>query len=126
MHGSPSSQSRGGADSHTPAAQTSWPLHASRSPHGVPSVTGVLVHPATGSHWSTVHGSPSSQPTIAPGMQTPAWHDSVPLHTVSSEHDVPSGTAACTHPWSDPQVSSVHGLPSSQSTATPLGTHEPP
>src|SRR5262249_32900930 len=63
-----------------------------------------VVQALLSSHWSGV-----------PAMQTPMLQVSAPLQTLPSEHDMPSLTLVCTQRncVSGPQVSTVHGLPSS-------------
>src|SRR5581483_4975712 len=111
--------------------------------HGVSSASGVVWQPATASHESTVHGSPSSQKTAVwtqppaasqlsfvqtlwssqrsgvPGTQMPAWHVSTPLQTLLSPHAVPSLSVRCWHAASGLQESVVHGLLSLQSIGKP-------
>src|SRR5262249_2926555 len=69
----------------TPPWQTSAPLHALPSLHGVPLTTGACWHPNILSHESTVHGVVSAQLSGVPGRQTPPWHRSAPLQTSPSE-----------------------------------------
>src|SRR5439155_978749 len=54
-----------------------------------------------------------------PGVQTPDWHVSAPLHRFPSGHGVPSGATPCWQPAMGSQVSTVHGFPSLQLSARP-------
>src|SRR5262245_45968379 len=102
-----------------PVSHISAPLQGFESWHDVPSVTTVALHPVTGSQASVVHILPSLQLSGVPGVQTPAWHVSEPLHTLLSAQSVPSVTAACWHPPVGSQVSAVHGLWSSHPPVVP-------
>jgi hypothetical protein len=90
----PSLQSSGAPLVHTPAWQVSAPLQTVPSLHDVPLITGVLVHPNTGSQPSAVQGFASVQLRAVPPVQVPDWQISLPLHTSPSAHAVPFGTAA--------------------------------
>jgi hypothetical protein len=76
----------------TPLWQVSLPLQTLASAHEVPSTTGVVLHPKTGSQLSVVQTLLSLQPIAVPGMQTPLWQVSAPLHTLPSLHEVPLST----------------------------------
>ena len=80
--------------------------------------------PASGSHESVVHGLLSLQLRFVPGVQTPAWQVSAPLHTLPSLQELPLGMAACWHPETGSQESFVHEFPSSQLGAVPAA-HAP-
>src|SRR5690242_2447485 len=108
-----------------PAWQDSAPLQASPSLHGAPSVTGVLLQPASGSQLSVVQALPSSQAGGVPAAHVPATQVSAPLHASPSLHEEPSATATCVQPRIGSQESVVHGLPSSQDRAVPA-MHVPP
>ena len=55
--------------------------------HDPRSATIVCWHPDLGSQLSTVQGSPSSQLSGVPAVQTPARHVSMPLQMLPSLHD---------------------------------------
>src|SRR5262249_60993987 len=55
--------------------------------HDPRSATIVCWHPALGSQLSVVQGSPSSQLSGVPAVQTPARHVSTPLQMLPSLHD---------------------------------------
>jgi hypothetical protein len=69
-------------------------LQSLPSSHPVPSDTGVFWQPCVGEHESAVHSLASSQLGAALAVQVPLWHVSMPLHTLPSVHDVPSGLGA--------------------------------
>src|SRR5256712_7970572 len=104
---------------HTPAWHVSAPLHTSPSLHEVPFASAVCWHPATGSQMSVVQGLLSLQSRAVPPVQVPAWHVSMPLHTLPSLHGVPFASAVFRHPASGSQVSAVHRLLSLQLRAVP-------
>jgi hypothetical protein len=90
----------------------------------MPSTTGVVVQPKTGSQLSVVHTLPSSQSSGVPGVHTPAWQVSPPLHTLASLHEVPFNTGVLAQPVAASQLSVVQTLPSLQSSAL-AGVHTP-
>jgi hypothetical protein len=94
-------------------------LQTSPSEHDVPFGTGVLTQPEIALQLSAVHGLPSSQSSGAPAEQTPPWHVSAPLQTLTSGHGVPFATAACWQPLTALHVSFVQGFASSQETGVP-------
>ncbi|PKN59548.1 MAG: hypothetical protein CVU56_00545, partial [Deltaproteobacteria bacterium HGW-Deltaproteobacteria-14] len=112
----PSSQSGGAPPTQTPAAQMSSSVQGSPSSQG--AVLTAVAQPLAGSQLSSVQGLPSSQCRAAPPTQTPAEQVSL---VVQAE---PSSQGAVLFVWTQPipgsQLSSVHGLPSSQSVAAPL------
>src|SRR5262245_10677401 len=55
--------------------------------HDARSATVVCLHPDVGSQLSTVQGSPSSQSSGVPAVQTPARHVSTPLQMLPSPHE---------------------------------------
>jgi hypothetical protein len=55
--------------------------------HDPRSATIVCWHPDAGAQLSMVQGSPSSQLSGLPAVQTPAWHVSTPLQMLLSPHD---------------------------------------
>jgi hypothetical protein len=83
-------QMTGSPPTQIPALQVSLRVQASRSSQIAP-VFGVWTQPLPGSHESSVHGSPSSQPGPGPPLQTPAWQVSAVVHTEPSSQAVPSG-----------------------------------
>jgi len=76
----------------TPAWQVSLPLHTLPSLHDEPLGTAVFWQPVAGSQLSVVHTLPSLQLRGVPGVHTPLWHVSAPLHTLPSLHAVPFST----------------------------------
>jgi hypothetical protein len=115
VHTLPSSQTSGCPALHVPLPHTSAPSHKSLSGHG--AVLNVCWQPCTGSQESSVHGLPSSQFSGELGMHVPPPHTSAPLHTVPSAHETVFGVFA--QPLTTEQVSSVHTLPSLQSSGVP-------
>jgi hypothetical protein len=82
---------------HTPAVQLSTvhgllSLQSAAVLHDWHPAIGVFTHPLSALHESVVHALPSLQLGAAPGVQTPLWQDSLPLHTVESRHEVPFAT----------------------------------
>jgi hypothetical protein len=71
--------------------------------------------PFTGSHESSVQGSPSSQVGGGPPTQTPSLQASFAVQALPSSQDAALG--AFMQPSTGSQESSVQGLPSSQSGA---------
>ena len=64
---------------------------------------------------ATWHWSEAVQVTGVPGAQEPFWQVSAPLQRLPSEQLVPFAAGACEHsPVVASQLSTVHGLPSSQ------------
>jgi hypothetical protein len=90
----------------------------------MPLATAVGVQPKTGSQLSVVHTLASLQSSGVPGVHTPAWQVSPPLHTLASLHEVPFSTGVLAQPVAASQLSAVHTLPSLQSSALP-GVHTP-
>jgi hypothetical protein len=80
---------------------------------------GVFWQPLIGVHVSLVQASLSLQSSGVPAAQTPLWQISSPLHTSPSAHGVPFDSGVLAHPEAGSQLSAVHTLPSSQSTAVP-------
>jgi len=97
-------------------------LHTVASAHAVPLATAACWQPRVGLHESVVHTLPSSQLGAMPGVHTPAWQVSAPLHALPSEHDVPLATAGF---WHAPPLhtSAVHTFPSAQSPLTTQVRH---
>jgi hypothetical protein len=92
-----------------------------------PFVTGVVPQPLVGLHASVVHGLLSLQVNDVPGVHTPAWQVSAPLHTVASAQLVPLVTGADAQPLVGLQLSVVQGFLSSQlSGDAPVHTRETP
>src|SRR2546426_941564 len=119
VHALPSSQLSAVPAEHAPAWHVSAPLHTLPSLHEVPFATGECWQPCTGSQVSVVQGLPSLQLGSVPGVQTPAWHVSVPLHAFPSLHEAPFATAKCWQPATGSHVSVVQGLPSLQLSGVP-------
>jgi hypothetical protein len=80
-----------GVPPQTPAVQTSPVVHMLASLHVVPlAAFGVEHNPVPGAHVPTVwHVSAAWHTTDVPAAQTPAWHDSAPLHRFASAQVVP-------------------------------------
>ncbi len=115
VHGLPSSQLSAPPATQLPPLQVSPTLHTLLSVHG--AVLLVETQPWLGSQTSSVHGLLSLHTTFEPGTQPPDLHTSPEVHRLLSVQ-----TAVLLmywHPFSLPQLSSVHGLPSSQLTAVP-------
>jgi hypothetical protein len=74
--------------------------------------------PLAGWHVSMVQALPSSQVSGVP-VQTPPWQISLPVQTLPSLHDVPSGAGVFEHPEAGSQASVVHALASLQLSAAP-------
>jgi hypothetical protein len=108
-----------------PFWHVSAPLQAFPSAHGVPFVTGVLVHPLDGLQASVVQTFASLQSSGVPAVQVPATQVSAPLQALPSEHDVPFVTGVAVHPVAALQPSVVHGLPSLHVSGVPA-VHVPP
>src|SRR5262244_2190081 len=73
-----------------------------------------------GSQVAVVHTFPSSQLMGVPGVHTPVWQVSAPLHGFPSEQLVLLGTFVCTQaPLDMLQLSLVHGFPSLQLMGVP-------
>jgi hypothetical protein len=81
-----------------PLWQVSAPLHTLPSLHDVPFNTGELMQPTNASQLSAVHTLPSLQLSAVPGLHTPLWQVSLPLHTLLSAQAVPSATGTFWHP----------------------------
>jgi hypothetical protein len=106
-------------------SQVSLPLQAFPSEQEEPSATGAWWTPVVGSHESAVHKFPSSTTKGAPAPQKPmALHVSWPLQTFASSQLVPSAAGVCVTPAVALQASTVQGLPSSMTGATPAA-HAP-
>ena len=103
-----------------PSLQTSLMVHGWPSLQSTPFVSQVECQqpsaPApVGEQWSPVHGLPSSQVLAVPLAHAPALQPSFAVHGLPSEHGALFGAA--TQPLAEAQLSSVHGLPSSQPCA---------
>ncbi len=97
-------------------------MHGSPSEQDTPSFAGVNTHPTAGSHESAVHELMSSQTRGVP-VHCPSTQASFTVQAFPSSHGAVMGVN--THvPVFLSQESSVHGLPSSQTSGTP--THCPP
>jgi hypothetical protein len=119
VHASPSSQSSGAPAAHAPLWQVSLPLQTFPSAHAVPSLTGVLVQPKTGSQVSVVQTLLSLHEGGLPAVQAPLWHVSLPLQTSPSGQGVPFTTGLTWQPATALHESVVHTLPSSQVSGVP-------
>src|SRR5437870_4052163 len=109
-----------GLPTHAPASHTSPVVQTSPSSQG--PAWGVCVQPLAGSHASSVHGLPSSQPRGPWPAQVPSVQvSSVVQASPSSQGPV---FRVCPQPVRESHVSSVHGLPSSQLSRAPV--QEPP
>jgi hypothetical protein len=116
VHGLLSLQLIVGPGMHWPPAQVSPTVQASPSVQA--SVFGVNVQPPAGEQVSVVHGLLSLQTVAGPGTHWPAEHMSPVVHASPSLQVLVFGVFR--QPLAAPQVSVVHGLSSSQSTAAPL------
>jgi hypothetical protein len=96
VHALPSSMTGGVAGWHEPLELHVAGAHASLE-HEVPGATGVCVTPSSGSHWSAVHGLPSSIATRTPATHVPALHVSPTVHALT-EQAVPVGTGVVVQP----------------------------
>jgi hypothetical protein len=95
VHGFPSSQRIGFADTQLPPWHDSVPLQTSVSLQDVPSGRLVGTHdPDAGSQLATWQASPPVQTTALPPVQDPVWQVSVRVHALPSSHAVPSDLAA--------------------------------
>jgi len=117
VHGLPSVQTSAAPPAQAPPPQVSASVHALPSLQG--AVFAALLHPL-GPHASSVHGLPSSQLAAGPGVQPLALHVSPTVQVLPSLQAAPTFTVLL-QPL-PPQLSIVHGFPSSQLAAT----HAPP
>jgi len=121
VHGLLSLQSGAGPPTQAPFAHTSPVVHA--LPSSQVAVLFALTQPVDGLQESSVHGLLSLQSVAALPRQTP------PLQTSTVVQALPSSQLAvlftCTHPETGLQLSSVHGLSSSQLGSEPP-TQAPP
>src|SRR5262249_39015162 len=92
VHGFASTQLSAAPPVQTPFWHVSAPLHTVASGQGSPFATFACWQPATGSQVSVVQGFWSSHTSAVPGVHTPPWQVSAPLHTVPSAQEVPFGT----------------------------------
>ena len=76
---------------HAPASHTALPVHMLPAPQPVPSGSAACVHPASGSQASSEQAFRSSQSGAGASVQTPRVQVAVPLQTVPSSQEVPSG-----------------------------------
>ena len=121
VHGLPSLHADAMPPRHVPWLHASPLVHAFLSSHGWE--LNACRHPSTALHVSVVHTLPSSQLLKFAPTHAPALHMSVCEHTfLSSQGEL---LTLCTHASALSQLSSVHGLPSSQFVAPPLA-HAPP
>jgi hypothetical protein len=93
VHGLPSLHVGAIPGEQAPAWQTSTPLHAFPSPHGVPFGTSLCWQPTAGTQVSVVHGLLSLQSGAVPAVHEPSWQVSTPLHAFPSLQDVPFESA---------------------------------
>jgi hypothetical protein len=115
VHGLLSLQLALGPGWHTPPWQVSGPLQALPSLHG--PAWGKCAQPLSLSHESALQGLASSQSILAPGWQLEPLQVSPWVHTSPSLQLALAGR--WTQPFSAMQLSAVHALASSQSTASP-------
>ena len=115
VHPLPSLQAMAVPGTHPPAWQASPRVQTLPSVHA--TVLLLVTQPLAGAHASTVQGLPSLQTSAAPGTHWPAKHASPTVQVFASVQLC--ALAVCTHPWLGSQLSSVHGLPSSQPAAKP-------
>jgi hypothetical protein len=121
VHTFPSLHVSGVPPTHTPAWQVSTVVHA--LPSSQDAVLFVCWHPPSAVHVSVVHGFRSSQLVGAPPVHAPAWQASPVVHASPSSQATALSVNA--HPVAPAQTSSVHALPSLQTSGAPP-THEPP
>src|ERR687887_1303168 len=74
VHGSPSSQSGGGPPAQTPLTHVSAVVHGFASLHALPSASGSLTQPNTGSQSFAVQGLASTHPA---GRRVRQWRSQV-------------------------------------------------
>ncbi len=117
VQGLPSSQTLAEVGLHKPILQMSPKVHGLASLHGVPLSGWVKQTPVPGSQPSLVQESPSSQVFLVPGTQVLFAQRSLKVQAFPSVHGAVLALAA--QPLSGSQLSSVHGLASSQVTASP-------
>src|SRR5439155_21505248 len=96
---------------HAPAAHVSPVVQKSPSSHGSP--LGSCVQPCAGSHASSVHGLPSSQPRRPPPTHLPAAQASPVVHASPSAHGAVLET--CPQPACGGEPSSVRAVPALES-----------
>src|SRR5262249_30744177 len=120
VQGLPSSQFGGGPPTHVPAAQGSFVVQALPSLHG--AVLFVWTQPLAGLQVSSVQGWRASQFGGGPPTRVPSALVSFVVQALPSLHG--AVLFVWTHPDAGLQVSSVHGLPSSQFGGGPP-THVP-
>jgi hypothetical protein len=85
----------------------------------------VWAQPVDGSHVSVVLKHPSSQLRGVPGAQAPPRQISLPLHTLPSSHEVPSGSVVPTQVPVAQVSLVVHAFPSLQGPVCETLEHEP-
>ena len=121
VHGLPSSQETAAPATQLPPEQTSPTVHTDPSEHG--AVLFTRWQPKAVSQVSVVQGLPSSQALVPVGLQAPAVQVSPVVQLLLSVQG--KVLSMCLQPVVAKQLSSVHGLPSSQDsgaapTQTPL------
>jgi hypothetical protein len=119
VQGFESLQLMGGPAIQTLLWQVSAPLQTLPSLQAVPFGTPVYAHPVVGLQASLVHGLLSLQTSGVPAVQTPDWHVSLPLQRLPSAQAVPLVTGVVVHPVDGLQPSTVHTLPSLQTSGGP-------
>jgi hypothetical protein len=92
VHELPSPQLSGVPGRQVPFRQVSPPLHTLESLHVVPLTIAACAQPLVLSQVSVVHELPSLQFSGVPTVHSPAWHRSVPLHTLLSGQARPFAT----------------------------------
>ncbi len=115
VHGLPSWQVLGLPGAQSPSTHKSPKVQALPSLHTEPA-SGEWLHPVPGRHLSALQASLSLQSRVVPPAQSPSLHVSFRVHTLPSLQG--SWLGACWQPLGE-QMSSVHGLPSSQARVCP-------
>ena len=122
VQGSPSSHALAPAPLQLPASHASGLVQGSPSSHG--AVLFALLQPPPLSHVSVVQGLLSSHGAGLVALHTPPVHVSPVVQALPSSHA--AELAACWQPVFGSQLSSVHGLLSSQAFCVAPATHVPP
>jgi hypothetical protein len=110
---------------HVPLWQESGPVQELPSSQAVPLAMLVKVHTCVASmHESFVQGLPSSQMRPPVARHAPVVQTSPVEQGFPSSQVVPLSAFTCVHPAAALQLSTVHGLPSSQAVVGPA-SHTP-
>jgi hypothetical protein len=115
VHAFESSQGTADPPPHDPPLHVSPVVQALPSSHGL--LFGVYTQPEAGLQLSSVHPLPSLQTTDDPPLHDPPLHASPVVHALPSSHE--AVLFVCSQPVAGLQLSSVHGLPSSQLEGAP-------